>query len=131
MSQSKTQGLSLIEIIIAIAILSIAMLAMAGMQSASFKSTRTARQTQEAVAVVRAEIEQLRAAPATVGDQCHNKTVKGYQFECKPTPCTIKTDVTLECTPYTPAAQRRAWEIELRVKFQDKPLLTTTTIIAE
>ncbi len=123
----RKNGLSIIEFLIALAIIAVVMLAVLGLQTTSLKSSRQALRMQQATALAKAEIERLRSSPIGLPESCSTKSANGYALSCTSIPCVMESSgPRCETTVSSPTAYR----IQIEVSRDSQSLLQIQTVIA-
>ena len=69
-AQRSRQGFTLPEVLIAIVVLVVGILVVSSMQVASLRASRQAGEAQQATALVRSKMEELRSGPASLSTRC-------------------------------------------------------------
>lgn len=87
----SNQGMTLLEVLIALFVFTIAVLATIDLQRTSLQTTYGARVTKAATAVIRDKIERIRAQPGELDNLCKDsEQINGFDVSCAKTPCAIK-----------------------------------------
>jgi len=123
----RNKGFSLIEVLIAVIILSVAVLAIARLQDTGLKAVREARLMRQATDLARAKLEQLRANPGGIPGQCQGNQALGGGFvlSCSQTTCSSISS-SGSCTAGVGTA---AYQISMQVNRQNKEYLNLQTVV--
>lgn len=122
------RGLTLLEVLLAMGILTIVLLAFTGLQISSLRAGAQGRVTQGMVREAQNFLENLRTNPQAVDSLCTaNLTLAGQPASCTYTPCRAETDGTLNCNGVS-ANQANAYRVRLQVP-RDRPRLDLETVV--
>ena len=95
----SSKGLTLIEIVFALFIFVVAVLGAVALQRTTLQSTYEARAVKRATAILENKVEQIRALPSQVNNLCQTgEDSAGFTLDCTPTPCTLQSDGTVQCS---------------------------------
>lgn len=123
----RAQGLTLLEVILAIGVLAIVLLAFTGLQITSLRASTQGRITQAMVREAQNLLENLRANPSSLPSQCNGTlNLPGNQeASCTYVPCTLSGEA-LNCGPSVTAP--KAYRVTLRVPDQNPRLVLETVV---
>lgn len=131
---SKTAGLTLIEVVVAVFVLSVGVLAAAALQGSALQSSRHASITQQLTHLAEGELERQQrtlqsslAVPATSAS-CASEDHPGYSCNVDITPCHFANG-TLQCSASTPANLIKAYEVSVSVIAPQHSTLTLRTLV--
>ncbi|GAA5335468.1 MULTISPECIES: PilV family protein [Thermus] len=120
------KGLSLLEVLLAVVLLSMVSLAFLGLQVTSLRASQSGRLTQALVREAENLLASMRANPGNIEALCRDTlSLTTATARCTYTPCAAKADGTLEC-PATGTAH--AFRVVLEVP-KDSPRLTLETVV--
>ncbi len=124
------RGFSLLEVVIALFILSVAIFAILGLQNTALKQSGQTMRTREATDLAKASVEQLRAvasqANIAVLPNCGlPATAGGFVQTCSATPCATISSAGF-CTNGSPVV---AWNINIAVSANEKQYLNLSTTV--
>lgn len=100
MMRSRRNGLTLVEVLIALVVLGVGVAAAAQMQAASLRFSRQAEQIKTATQIAEAEVEWRRQTELELGDDldCASYRPDGYDCVVDVEPCNaVGTELTLTC----------------------------------
>ena len=111
MPLARQRGASLIEVLVAVLVLSIGLMGMAGLQSRTLKGNHSAQQRSEAVTLTHFIFDAMRANPTAARDG-------GY--------ATPRTCAVPDATGALIEGDRRAWILAVRSALGDRPSTCVT-----
>lgn len=122
----RAQGLTLLEVILAIGVLAIVLLAFTGLQITSLRASVQGRITQAMVREAQNFLETLRANPTSIPGRCtQTLSLGGTSASCQYIPCSLN-GTSLNCT--TGVSNPRAYRITLEVP-ANRPRMTLETVV--
>jgi prepilin-type N-terminal cleavage/methylation domain-containing protein len=128
----KTQGFSIIELLIGVILLGVAALAAFALQDTALRATREARITRLATDLSRANIERLRSTitQTTISNaNCGLPTDQdGYSVSCAATYCSTVSN-TGACTSSGALSTARAVGVKLVITRSNKTYVDINTLI--
>ena len=107
MTQRRHAGLTLVEVLIAIAVLAIGILAAVGLQTTSLQASSRARIVQEMTKVAESELAIRRSIVSTTADvACITPVGTGFGCAVVVTPCALGGGGAFTCPSASPSAHR-------------------------
>ncbi|MFN4072189.1 MAG: prepilin [Thermus sp.] len=122
----RAHGLTLLEVLLAIGVLTIVLLAFTGLQVSSLRASSQGRFTQAMVREAENFLETLRADPHSIPSRCsENLTLGDTSASCQVSPCSLN-GTSLLCG--TDVSNPRAYRVTLQVP-KDGPRMTLETVV--
>lgn len=108
----RSDGLTLVEVLVALLVLAVGVIAAATMQTTALRTTNSGNVSQELTKLAEAEIQmQRQLTTPTAGNACLSGSKTGYSCRITIVPCQYVTaSNNIACAASTPAANRIAYQ---------------------
>jgi type IV pilus assembly protein PilV len=123
----KKQGLTLIEVMVAMLVISVGVIAAAGLQTTALKNTSKAQAVNEVTKIAENEIS-LQRHLDSVDNTCETQPPSGFTCSVIIVPCSIQTG-TVTCSSSV-VSNVKAYKISVSVADNKQNTISLSTIVA-
>lgn len=125
------EGLSLVEVLVALVILAVGVIAAATMQTTALRATHRGNIAQELTRLADAELEmQRQLGTPTAGNTCLGGAQTGFSCLTTVVPCKyVSASTDIECAASTPVAEHIAYQTTVTVTGPNSDTFSLTSLI--
>lgn len=126
-----SEGLTLVEVLVALFILAVGVIAAATMQTTALRATHRGNIVQELTQLADAELEMQRQLETpTAGNTCLSGGKTGFSCSTVTVPCKyVPASTTLECAASTSVAEQIAYQTTVTVRGPNSDIFSLTSLI--